>query len=108
MSNFNTIVSEIDPMVSLKLSDYEKIMKYIKILEDAPTADNQYKKAFEDFLNRMNRDNMAASPINNMMALDYNTQQIIKAKLDNALDAYGLRLERSGNIYESQIKIVPK
>lgn len=103
MSELNTMLSEIDPMVSLKLSDYEKIMKYIKILEDAPSNENAYKKSLESFVNGLN------SSINNMgIGFDYSTTQSIYQKIHSVLDANSLRLERTGNLHNSLLKVVPK
>ena len=100
------MLSEIDPMVSLKLSDYEKIMKYIKILEDAPSTDNPYKKAFEGFINRINTDTIENT--GRVDVLDYRSKQFVSQTLHGILDANSLKLERIGNLHNSLVKIVPK
>lgn len=105
MSELNTMVSEISPMVTLKLSDYEKIMNYIKVLEDAPSTDNPYKKAFETFINRINTDTIENT---GTMDLDYRAKEYIIRRIHNILDANSLRLERTGNLNNSLVKIVSK
>ena len=105
MAELNTMLSEIDPMVSLKLSDYEKIMKYIKLLEDAPSTDNPYKKAFEGFINRLNNDNREGS---GYLPLEYSAGQFIIQRINQSLDNNNLKLERIGNLNNLLVKIVPK